>query len=185
MGEIVAVVHSHPDEAARASEADKVACEASGLPWYIVSVLPEDGIPVAGEVAQIEPCGYEAPLVGRHFTHGVLDCIQLVNDYYRRELGITLPDFERHDGWWDDGHSDLYTEGFPKAGFVPAEGPIRKHDVILMQIRSKNRVPNHAAVYLGDGWMLHHLYGRLSSRDLYAGQYLEYTRQIVRHRSLL
>lgn len=114
-------------------------------------MVPEDGVPVAGGVVEIEPCGYEAPLVGRPFSHGHLDCIQLVNDYYKRELGIILPNFERHDGWWDDGRSDLYTEGFPKAGFVRVDGEPRKHDVLLMQIRSKNRVPNHAAIYLGDG----------------------------------
>lgn len=162
-----------------------MACEASGLPWYIVSVLSEDGAPVAGEVNQIEPCGFQAPLVGRTFAHGITDCFSLIVDYYQRELGITLPNFERHDGWWNDGHSDLYTEGFGKTGFVRVEGEPRKHDVLLMQIRSNNRVPNHAAIYLGDGWMLQHLYGRLSSRDLYGGQWLEYTRLIVRHRSLL
>lgn len=132
MGEVTAIVHSHPDELARASEADKVACEASGLPWLIVSVLKEDGVPVASEVNQIEPCGYEAPLIGRTFAHGVTDCFSLIVDYYKRELGIQLPNFERHDNWWNDGHSDLYTEGFEKAGFVQVDGPPRKHDVLLM-----------------------------------------------------
>ncbi|WP_043946890.1 NlpC/P60 family protein, partial [Ralstonia solanacearum] len=40
-------------------------------------------------------------------------------------------------------------------------------DVILMQVRAP--VPNHAAVYLGGVQMLHHLHGRLSSRDVYGG----------------
>lgn len=67
---------------------------------------------------------------------------------------------------WNDGVSNLYTEGFPEAGFVAVgtDAELQTGDVILMQIRSKNGVPNHAAIYLGDGLILHHLHGRLSSR---------------------
>lgn len=182
-GEILAIVHSHPNAPAQPSQADRVACEASGLPWHIVRVGLVDGAPQAGEMVMIEPCGYQAPLVGREFSHGVLDCYQLIVDWYARERGITLKQFARPDGWWDDGKSDLYTEGFPQAGFRKlAEGePVEVGDVILMQIRSKNMVPNHAAIYLGDGLMLHHLYGRLSSRDQYGGMWSEATRAILRY----
>jgi proteasome lid subunit RPN8/RPN11 len=183
-GEIIAVVHSHPDVSARPSEADRVGCEASGHPWLIVSVCRDlDAPPVAGEIHKIVPCGYQAPLVGREFHHGVLDCYTLVRDFYAREMGIELPDFARPDGWWDDGYSRLYMDNFRVAGCepVPDGAPLQLGDIILMQIRSKNDTPNHAGVYVGDGQMLHHMYGRLSSRDVYGGYYQERTRLIVRH----
>jgi proteasome lid subunit RPN8/RPN11 len=182
-GEILAVVHSHPNAPAAASQADLVSCEASGLPWHIVRVDLVDGAPTAGEMVMIEPSGYRAPLVGRQFSHGVLDCYQLIVDWYAQERAIALPQFPRSDEWWNDGKSDLYTEGFPKAGFVllpdgtaPEEG-----DVILMQIRARNGVPNHAGIYLGDGLMLHHMHGRLSSRDLFSGWYQECCRAVLRY----
>lgn len=182
-GEILAVVHSHPNAPAAPSQADLVSCEASGLPWHIMRVDLVDGAPAADEMVTIEPSGYEAPLVGRQFSHGVLDCYQLIVDWYARERGIALKQFARADEWWNDGKSDLYTEGFPQAGFVklPDGAPIEVGDVILMQIRARNGVPNHAAIYLGDGLILHHLHGRLSSRDLYGGYYLENTRAILRY----
>lgn len=122
--------------------------------------------------------------MGRQWQHGTLDCWALCRDWYAREMGITLPNPERHDEWWDDGHSDLYSDGaLADAGFVPATlDDIARGDMILMQIRSKNLVPNHAAIYLGDGQMLHHLHGRLSSRDVFGGYWLENLRKIVRNK---
>lgn len=180
-GEIIAVVHSHPDVPARPSEADRVACETSGLPWHIVHVSVPDGgtVPEAGDIVTIEPQGYEAPLIGRPFAHGVLDCYSLVCDWYRRELGIDLPDYPRRDDWWLHGE-DLYMQNFAAAGCAPIVGAPQRGDIILMQIRAP--VVNHAAVYLGDGNIIHHLHGRLSSRDVYGGQWAEVTRYIVRHR---
>lgn len=173
-GQIIAVVHSHPDASANASEADKVACEASGLPWHIV------GWP-HGTWRSIEPTGYRAPLVGREFVHGVLDCYALIRDFYGEDLGIELPDFDRRDDWWNQGQN-LYVENFAKAGFVQVDD-LRQHDVILMQILSP--VANHGAVFFEDNSLLHHLHGRLSSRDVYGGYFRQVTTHILRHKTKL
>lgn len=185
-GEVIAVVHSHPDTSNRPSEADLVSCEAAGLPWFIVSVIEGQT-----DIHRFEPTGYKAPLIGRTFWHGVLDCYSIVRDYYERERGITLLDFERDDHWWD-GEEELYLDNFEKAGFVEVND-LQVGDVILMQMRSE-RV-NHAGVFLGSTGltevpdlfpvpdaMLHHCYGRLSERVVYGGFWKQSTRKIVRYR---
>lgn len=178
LGEVVMVVHSHPGISSDPSDADRVMCEASKLPWMIVSV-DENGDYHDHKV--IEPVGYAAPLVGREFAHGVLDCYTLVRDYYARELGVILPDFKRRANWWDKGQN-LYMDNFEAAGFAPIQPDdvIQRGDILLMQLRSP--VPNHAAVYIGDGNIMHHVQGRLSSRDLYSGYWQEVTRLIIRRK---
>ena len=178
LGEIIAVVHSHPNTGAQPSEADKVLCEASGLPWHILAVHADTGTPRIAATCSFEPTGYEAPLVGRQFHHGVLDCYALIQDWYARERGIVLPHFDRPDDWWHKG-GDLYMQNFAAAGFARCNPPLQEGDVILMQVRAP--VANHAAVYLDGGHILHHLFGRLSSRDVYGGQWQEMTRAVVRY----
>ena len=181
LGEVLALVHSHPNAAATPSDADRVMCEASGLTWHIVSVGQVVGSePECHDLHTIRPCGYLAPLVGRQFAHGVLDCYSLVEDFYAWNLGIRLGRYDREDRWWEKGQ-DLYSiERLKAEGFEPVTGDLQRGDMILMEIRSP--VPNHAGIYLGDGQMLHHMDGRLSERVPYGGMWAERTRYVVRHR---
>lgn len=174
-GTVSMVVHSHPNLPAQPSQADLVACERSGLPWLIVS-WP------SGELHEFVPSGYRAPLIGRRFAIGVLDCWSLIRDYYACSLSILLPDFPREDRWWEKGHN-LYMRHYRDAGFeIVADAP-RAHDLLAMQIGSSD--PSHGAVFLGDGSILHHLANRLSSRDVYGGWYRKVTRHVMRHRELM
>ena len=183
-GRVLAVVHSHPDAPPLPSDADLAGCEASGLPWHIVSVTAEG----AGELHSFAPTGWRAPLLGRMFFHRVLDCYTLVRDYYQQRLGIELPDFERADDWWSKGQN-LYRENFAKAGFVQVGGgedaAPQAHDVLLMMVKAN--VENHAAVYedAGKNLLLHHLWGRPSGRDIWGGYWKRHTTAVLRHTSLL
>ena len=173
-GEVVAVVHSHPKTNPAPSTADRVACEKSELPWFIVNPKTEGW-------GYCEPEGFELPYVGREFVHGIVDCYTLVRDWYAREYGIQLRDYDRRDRWWDHGEN-LYVENFQKEGFrkIPVE-EVRQGDLILMNLVSP--VPNHAAIYIGDQRVLHHVQGRLSSRDVYGGYYGKSTACALRHES--
>lgn len=175
-GTPVIVVHSHPFAPPEPSEADRVRCEQSGLQWLIVNY------PV-GSMVTLEPDGYMAPLEGRSYTHGILDCFSLIRDYYKRVLNIELKDYERLTNWWERGRN-LYMDNYVEAGFVkiPIE-EMKIHDMMLFQHDSV--VPNHGGVWLGDNWFLHHLPKRLSSRDVYSGYWRKMHTLCLRHGSLM
>lgn len=175
MGEVVGICHSHPYTDNKPSMLDLTECEKHGLPWHIVAI---DRDLDASPINTFVPSGYVAPYVGRPFHHGVLDCYALIRDWYIRERGITLPDYEREDEWWNKGQ-DLYMRYFEEAGFAPIVDTPQEGDVVIMQIRSKQA--NHGAVYVGDGKILHHVMGRLSTIDYYDGYWQDNTRLIVRY----
>lgn len=178
-GEIKAICHSHVFVSPQPSPADRVECERSGLPWLIVNHP-------TGAAHWFEPTGYSAPLLGRVFVHGVLDCYALIRDWYQRELGVQLLDFVRSEDWWLKGEN-LYGDNFARAGFVPVEmSALRRGDMIVMRIRAPRECDgNHAGVYLGDQVILQHLQGRLSSRDVYGGWFIKNTTHCMRHKSQL
>jgi cell wall-associated NlpC family hydrolase len=55
-------------------------------------------------------------------------------------------------------------------------------DVILMRVAAKQT--NHAAIYMGGGNILHHLWGHLSALELFDGRFQRFTTHIGRHRGL-
>ena len=160
-GQITAVIHSHPVTNHHPSPADLVACEKSGLPWFVVN-------PHTEHWGYCEPNGYELPFVGRPFFHGVIDCYTLVQDFYKKELDIKMGDYFRRDKWWEKGEN-MYLDNFKNEG--------------MREVDLESVVPNHAALYLGEMIILHHVQGRLSSRDVYGGYYQKVTELCLRHES--
>lgn len=170
-GEVVAVVHSHPGQGPDPSDMDRAGCEASGLPWHIV------GVPCL-LWRTIAPEGYRAPLVGREFAWRVQDCYSLIRDWFAEDRGVTLPDFPRARGDFERG-VDHYGEHFAEAGFVEVHDEPRRGDVLLFRLAAK--VPDHGAIYLGDDTILHHMEGRLSTRDTWGGVFRERTVKVLRY----
>lgn len=202
LGELLAVVHSHPDATSVPSNYDRAKMarifaaerllddEAVPTPWVIIS-WPEGDFRVVTAEEEIK-------LLGRTFIHGLYDCWQTCADYYYRMYGIQFEDFEREDNWWTnkDGPS-LYEQWYEGAGFYKVHlQDIQEGDMIVMQI-GRSYHPNHAAIYLGNKptlpneevsifgqgpFILHHMYGRKSAIEIYGGQWLERTRFILRHK---
>ena len=64
-----------------------------------------------------EPSGFKLPYVGREFVFGVVDCYTLVHDWYAREYGVQLHDYDRRDKFWDRGEN-LYLTTLLLRGFA-------------------------------------------------------------------
>ena len=159
LGEITAIVHSHPVTPPSPSQADKVSCEQSGLKWHIVN-------PKTEMWGYCEPTGYKPPLIGRQWVWGVTDCWSLVRDYYKEKHNIHLLDYQRPTTPQDFLDNPLFEQYAERTGFVELnkDEKLQKGDVLLMSILHPTL--NHVAIFLGDE-ILHHLADRLSTREPY------------------
>jgi len=171
-GEIIAVIHSHPASRPVPSMADQVACNRSGLPWYICN-------PLTFEWGEALPNDFKPPLIGREYCWGSLDCWTLVRDWYKEEWDLNLPDWKRPSRPdWED--APRFDELYEQAGFRQVSlREMQVGDALLMSISSDKL--NHVAVYVGNQQVLHHLTNRLSSRDLLGEWLLKCTGKVLRH----
>ena len=159
-GEIKAIVHSHPVTPPFPSEADKLGCEQSKLPWHIVN-------PKTEQWGYYEPCGYKPPLKGRPWVWGVTDCWSLVRDFYKEEKNIELLDYERPVTPQEFNDVPLFERYAESTGFkeLDPNETLKNGDILLMSIMYNTL--NHVAIFL-DGDVLHHLTDRLSCKEPYS-----------------
>lgn len=173
-GEVLAVIHSHPFTAPVPSQADLLGIERSDLPWWIVNPR------TSSWSAELRPSGYKAPLIGREWVWAVSDCWTLVRDWYA-EQGLQLPDWQRPLTPEEFEADPLFDRYWSDAGFreLDSDEDLQPGDALLMGISGPGL--NHVGVYIGDQLLLHHIRGRLSSRDLYGEMWQQSTARRLRH----
>ncbi len=153
-GDLLAIVHSHPDGVAKPSEHDIKTSNFLGIP-YIIYALPElDKYTYTPEVLRNE-------YIGKEYEFGINDCYSLVRDYYRQELNIKLPTIPFEDDWWEKG-LNYFDDLFESFGFEKVD-TLEKNDLIFFRVMAQ--VPNHCGVYIGEDLFLHHAVNRLSCRE--------------------
>ena len=158
-GNITAVIHSHPVTPPVASEADKISCEESDIPWHIVNPKTETW-------GYYEPCGYKPPLIGRPWVWGITDCYSLVRSWYKQEKNIELRDWERPTTPEEFIQNPMFESCAWRTGFreLRSDEKLENGDLLFMSILANGL--NHVAIFL-DGDVLHHLTDRLSCKEPY------------------
>lgn len=130
-----------------------------GIPFGICTVTKDS----CSDVLWFGDGALEVPLIERPFIHGVYDCYSLCRSYYYQKHNTLIPDYPRQNGWWENGEN-LYEENFKNAGFEEVND-LKEGDAFLMKLTKSIGVFHHAAIYLGEEQILHHLTGRLSRVD--------------------
>ena len=181
-GEIISFYHSHINSS-EFSDYDKIQSEHHEIKFIMYSLKDEN-------FHEYEPKGYESPYVGRDFCLGKQDCYTLLRNYYKRELGLDLPDYDRgfeyiftNPNWYLDFHKKD-EQGFSLIleGAMEDISVLKKHDTILMKCYGK-RNPSHAGIYVGNNLILHHQIGCYSRIEEYSLEFKKRTTHIFRHES--
>jgi cell wall-associated NlpC family hydrolase len=122
-------------------------------------------------------------LLNLAYSDGNRDCYGLVRRYYLKEYGIQLRNYARPIGFDHQG-LDLLADNFEKEGFekLPSfsQKNLEKGDGILLKIAGGKAI-NHVGVYIGNGYFLHHLYGRPSEISPFDPRWFARTVFVVRH----
>lgn len=176
VGTIEAIYHSHVGGMDGFSMHDIKACKQCNIPWVMVH-LPSNNF------HYIDPTG-NAPYEGREWSYGVHDCYALVRDFYIREFGIELDDFERgEDEEWLNPGWGMFINNYEAQGFVEIGRPEKKGDILLMRLQSPE--PNHVGVMNGNGASFYqHLSSRPSQSAVYGGYWAKVTVKVLRHKDV-
>ena len=171
VGDVYAIVHSHPNVEAIPSLADKKASEFLGIKYLIVSIP-------SLVVDEYNPINKFKPYIGREYKKGTNDCWSLIRDYYRDELDVILPVGDHNiEDWGDNGVPFYNKTDLAACGFLMVEEP-KINDIIAFSVMSKT--PNHFGVYLGQNIFLHHADNRLSCREPLSGVWMKSLKGFLR-----
>jgi hypothetical protein len=118
------------------------------------------------------------------FSYKNQNCYHLIRGFYADNFDIHLPNYAGPKEFWDHG-LNLYMDRYRRCGFYlldchPSE--YQPGDVILCAIKSE--VANHVGVFVENGQVLHHLWGRLSTVESYRDLLRNNTLAVLRHKDV-
>lgn len=173
VGTAFCFVHSHCQTPHVFSEHDLSSIRTTAMPWILYSTRTHS-------FNFKRPPGNLPPLEGREFILGLQDCVTLVSDYYETQGLPAWPFFTRPPSSLEHGdpldHAIIQGQGFIRS----STEDLTVGDLLMIAVGFRGQ-PNHLAVYLGEGLILHQLVGNVSSKCLYEGAWRRMTKFAYRH----
>lgn len=120
-------------------------------------------------------------LLGIPYEDGRDDCYGLLRRYYFEVYGLQLRNYARPIEFAQ--HLNLIVENFSNEGFCVVDTSLDQlelGDGLLFGLNRPKYV-NHVAAYVGNGWMIHHLYRKVSSKDAMTPSWRQRVVSVVRH----
>jgi proteasome lid subunit RPN8/RPN11 len=187
LGKIIAVYHSHTracEDSRKFSLFDIQQSENHNLIYVIYHALYD-------EFYFYYPKQRAIPYLTRDYVFGHIDCFTLIQDYYRNELKIEIPNITHPYRYIEDKaahpeNSKIHNilEDFYLSNGFKIVTNLQKHDVILTNtLHVKSAI--HNMIYLGDEMVLHHPQKRKSLIEKYNGFMQRHTVCVMRHNSLI
>jgi len=182
LGKITACYHSHCNDNLQFSEIDKANNNTYNI-LYILYNIKYD------KFNFLNPSNSKKnEYIGKPFILGKSDCFTLMQKYAKNEENIDIS-FPKDFDYPRDLKEvqDLYECNFKNQGFIKLDKStkLQKSDGLMMMFPAiSDKYPTHAAVYLGDGLILHQPFNCFSCVNIYDNFFKKHTSYVLRHRSL-
>jgi proteasome lid subunit RPN8/RPN11 len=169
LGNIVGYYHSQDES--EPSELDLQNCKGHNLYSVIYCKKEDKFIELWGN-----EYNYVEKYIGKKFDVYKFDCYQLTKDYYKNELNIILPEFQRDENWYTN-IPKLIEDNWSKH-FIEVEDK-QKNDILLFKIG--HDYISHMGIYLGGNLMLHVELDRESKVEIVGHKWLKRLEKVIRY----
>lgn len=176
LGNIVGIFHSHTARLTTGfTQDDMDTAEEMEVPIYLYHLGDKS-------FKEYIPPSYNVNLEGQMFIFGQQDCFSLVRHYYRQKHQIFISDYDRDEHYLHQADNRIL-DNFSNEGFVDIKiaGLPQKEDVFVFS--NTRDIPQHFAIFMGQGRVLHHPLGSLSKYDPFNGSWMRKCKLILRHES--
>ena len=177
LGKIEYICHSHLGKSSKATPSDIYSANKSTVPWVIYAVESDSFTTYTPNSSTVE-------LLGRPYHFGVLDCFSIISDIYESELGIIINrPFVLSEEWFKHEVNYFEDHALENNFFKVKDNSLNKYDVILFKA-GNSKVPNHSGVKYDGNTFIHHVFNRLSTREIFGGYWNKCAIAVYRHEEL-